>query len=78
MSHSRNAVLLRDITAGELAMDYPGGDGYPADHVIGRAGSAVTVVSVEGDSAEVTGFSDDEFAAGFVPVDALRMLGGQP
>ena len=37
------ARLARDITAGELAMDATvPGEGYPADHVIGRAGTPIT------------------------------------
>lgn len=64
------ATLLRDITAGELAMD--SADGYSAGHIIGRTGTSVRVMSRDGDgTSEVTGFSDDPHAAGFVPDDAL-------
>ena len=70
---SRPAVLLRDITAGELAMDSVDGTGYPAGHVIGRRGTAVTVLAIDADFVEVDGFSDDSYATGFVPLDALLL-----
>ena len=70
---SRTAVLLRDITAGELAMDFTDGQGYRDDHIIGRRGSAVTVTAVDAESVEATGFSDDEFAVGFIPLDAVLL-----
>lgn len=62
-------VLLRDVTAADLAMDSPiPGEGYPGDYVIGEAGSTVTVVSDDQDDPfiEVTDFSRDCFVVGFV------------
>ena len=75
----RTGTLRRDITAGELAMDAHDGDGYPADHVIGRAGTTIRVLADEdlgeyGDGyVEVDSFSEDPFAVGWIGADDIAL-----
>jgi hypothetical protein len=65
--------LLRDITAADLGMDAPEGEeGYPADYVIGPAGSFVIPVERFRDMIYVTDFNNDPVAAGYVPLDAVE------
>lgn len=65
-------TLLRDITASDLAMDLAmdsaePGEGYPADYVIGPAGTTVRMTGVEdGDMIQVCNFAADPYAGGFV------------
>lgn len=63
------ATLARDITAKDLAVDsIEPGEGYPPNHVIGPAGSAVTILDADpvDDWVEVTDFANDRDVAGFV------------
>lgn len=69
LERARQVTLARDITAADLAMDSPDPDeGYPADHVIGPKGSAVTIVGRSEDDPciEVTGFANDPYVIAFV------------
>jgi hypothetical protein len=72
----QKAILLRDITAAELAMESLDGSGYPPGHVIGPAGSEVSVLSADGNLIEVTDFREDPYAAGFVPAAVLDFRNG--
>lgn len=76
----RPLILIRNITAGDLAMDMHSDDGgYSADDVIGTAGSVVhTTGNAENDLVEVTGFINDPYATGFVPADAVRAIPSIP
>lgn len=62
------ATLNSDITAAALAMDaVEGEEGYPADFIIGPAGSTVEIIdSSDLHWVEVEGFANDPYAAGFV------------
>ena len=74
------ATLNADITAAMLGMDAPEGEeGYPADHVIGPAGSTVRVIDFDdGDHwVEVIDFANDPYAAGFVLRADLTLPGGE-
>ena len=68
--HRRAAARHHRRRAGDGPVD---GTGYPAGHVIGRRGTAVTVLAIDADFVEVDGFSDDSYATGFVPLDALLL-----
>jgi hypothetical protein len=74
MSARIKVTLARDLTAGELALDTPGG--YAADDVVAPAGSEVEVSAENGDSVEITNLAFDPFAVGWVPRDALLGLDG--
>jgi hypothetical protein len=70
-------TLTRDITAVDLAMDalsegIEDAEGYPPDHVIGAKGTTVEVVDEDGEWIEVTGFSGDAFATGWIPLAATK------
>lgn len=71
------AILARDVTAADLALDSPGPEGWNADDVIGTKGSDVTVLDRDkaeaiGDSVEARDFDRDFTASGFIPLDALE------
>lgn len=75
------ALLKRDILAVDLAMDAPDGEGYPADHVIGRAGTQVRICQPDDDLGEfgdgyveVDEFSEDPFAIGWINQEDLEIL----
>jgi hypothetical protein len=67
-------TLIKDVTAADLAIDsWDGDEGYPADYVIGPAGTTVHLVEdCEDGWIEVRGFANDPYVEGFVPSDILK------
>jgi hypothetical protein len=61
-------ILLRDVTAYDLAMESADGEeGYATNDVIGPEGSTVTLLDDDGSgNIEVTGFLNDPYAEGFI------------
>jgi hypothetical protein len=72
----RRFRLLRDVTAGYLAMDSDEpGAGYRQDDVIGPAGTTVEATGEwDASCVEVRDFANDEYAVGYVAPDDLAPL----